>query len=117
MQLRFFANYGRLVCSLWMTALTSASAETSQCGLGRSPALHLLSGALTTLIYVVLAPLVIRAGFPPLFALLIATLGGFVSPSRKAIHKFLVNEAGSEQTVCRQRITKRKGTRNGADFS
>jgi membrane protease YdiL (CAAX protease family) len=46
--------------------------------LGRSLALHLLPGALATLIYVVLVPLVTRAGFPPLFALLIATLVGFV---------------------------------------
>ena len=52
--------------------------ETPQYGLARSLTLHLLPGAITTIIYVALVPAVIRAGFPPLFALLVATSIGFV---------------------------------------
>lgn len=58
--------------------MTSRLAETPQYGLGRSLMLHLLPGAFTTLLYVALVSPVTRAGFPPLLALLIATLVGFV---------------------------------------
>ncbi len=59
-------------------SLTSPPADTPQYTLSRSLALHLMPGAVTTLIYIVLAPLVTRAGFPTRLALLAATLIGFV---------------------------------------
>ena len=58
--------------------LTANLSGTPQYGLGRSFVLHLLPGALTTVIYIALAPFITRAGLPPLLALLIATLIGFV---------------------------------------
>jgi len=58
--------------------LTSPTADTPQYTLSRCLALHLLPGAVTTLIYIVLAPLVTRAGFPTLLALLAAALIGVV---------------------------------------
>jgi uncharacterized protein len=45
-----------------------------QHGVGRSAVLHLLPGALATLVFAALAPLAAQAGFPPLAALMLAAL-------------------------------------------
>ncbi len=53
-----------------MTRLASAPAEaTEQHSLRRSLALHVLPGALIVVVFAVSAPLVMRMGFPPLFAM------------------------------------------------
>jgi hypothetical protein len=54
------------------------SERLPQQGLTRSIALHLLPGAVTTAIYIACVPAVTRAGYPPLAALLIASLVGLI---------------------------------------
>jgi uncharacterized protein len=58
---------------------TAANGERlPQHGLGRSVALHLIPGAVTTGIYIACMPAVTRAGYPPLAALLIASVVGLI---------------------------------------
>jgi hypothetical protein len=54
------------------------SERLPQHGLARSIALHLLPGAVTTAIYIACIPAVTRAGYPPLAALLIASVVGLI---------------------------------------
>ncbi|HEY4741774.1 MAG TPA: CPBP family intramembrane glutamic endopeptidase [Candidatus Acidoferrales bacterium] len=49
-----------------------------QQGLGRSVALHLIPGAATAAIYIACMPAVTHAGYPPLAALLIASVVGLI---------------------------------------
>ncbi len=48
--------------------------NTKTLGTWRMIALHLIPGALITAFYFLVAPLVIRAGYPPLAAILLAIL-------------------------------------------
>jgi uncharacterized protein len=57
-----------------MTASSPASPAIAQRALITSIALHLLPGALTTVAYVLIAPVVMARGFPALFGLLLAAL-------------------------------------------
>lgn len=49
--------------------ITSSQGEEEQHAIGKSLALHLLPGALILILYLASAPLVMRAGFPSLFAM------------------------------------------------
>jgi len=51
---------------------------TEQLQLGKLLALFLVPGALTTVVYVLIAPLIENAGFPPIAALLVAIIGVLV---------------------------------------
>ncbi len=53
-----------------MTRVTSSPAEvTEQHSVRRSLALHILPGSLIVVVFAASAPLVMRMGFPPLFAM------------------------------------------------
>ncbi len=72
-----------------LTRVSSAPAEaTEQHSVGKSLALHVLPGLLIVAVFVVSAPLAMRMGFPPLFAMV--TAGILIGLSFQVWH--LLNE-------------------------
>lgn len=61
-----------------MTSSSPATASVGQLPLGRLLALFLVPGALMTVVFVLIAPLIENLGFPPIAALLVAIIGVLV---------------------------------------